>query len=288
MLHHKLFLRPDPTLEKELGKTKLIVVGSFRSGGAGKTPFCLWLANHLAKRNDRIAILCHKSAFDEIQFYKAKLKNLILENLVEIKATGNRHKTTQALCAREHFDYIICDDGFEDSRLTPHTTFRLDWEQPPTSISQIIPAGKFRSLAKDHADKSSHTVALNCENQTCNTNADLTFTIKNFTNSEGQVLTAKEAIVICGLGDSMRFIQDIKAAGIEIQKSIFRPDHDKAFSSKISKVIHDNPEKNIIISEKDYARLSQSQKSHSQIYVARQTTHVSKQALLKIENALKR
>ena len=47
-LHHWLFLRPG----KPLTHAKLIVVGSFLAGGAGKTPFVIWLANHIVSLSE--------------------------------------------------------------------------------------------------------------------------------------------------------------------------------------------------------------------------------------------
>ena len=70
-LHHWLFLRPG----KPLAHAKLIVVGSFLAGGAGKTPFTIWLANHIVSlyKNKKIAVLCHARAQDEFELLKEKL-----------------------------------------------------------------------------------------------------------------------------------------------------------------------------------------------------------------------
>ena len=54
-LHHAICLRPG----KPLGHSRLVVVGSYRTGGAGKTPFCTWLAETLSAHEKHVAILCH-------------------------------------------------------------------------------------------------------------------------------------------------------------------------------------------------------------------------------------
>ena len=88
-LHHWLFLRPG----KPLAHAKLIVVGSFLAGGAGKTPFTIWLANHIVSlyKNKKIAVLCHARAQDEFELLKEKLP------WATVVATPNRYRTAQEL-----------------------------------------------------------------------------------------------------------------------------------------------------------------------------------------------
>ena len=57
------------------------------------------------------------------------------------------------------FDFVICDDGFEDSRIACATVLRLDWGGPPSSLRDIIPAGRCRSLPADHGEPA---LALRC------------------------------------------------------------------------------------------------------------------------------
>jgi len=222
-LHHHIFLRPG----KPLAHGKLIVVGSFLAGGAGKTPFCIWLAEELragryaglprlqrdsphsgtshtkeqvpkcvaagsepgmtnmqieatpqhvmaakaaisqqkdsgsvpgmtkeeprvaatsetrvAQGEPRVAILCHEKAKDEAALLQWRLP------FAKVFTTDNRYRTAHEL--DQQFDYIICDDGFEDTRLIGAYTIRLDWGKAPTRIRDLLPAGKCRSLLQDH------------------------------------------------------------------------------------------------------------------------------------------
>ena len=85
LLHHALRLRPGASLQH----SQLIVVGSFRTGGAGKTPFCIWLCKHYAQQGKRVALLAHEYAFDEITMLRQKFSD---NGNVEIFATNNRYR----------------------------------------------------------------------------------------------------------------------------------------------------------------------------------------------------
>lgn len=288
-LHHKFFLRPG----RPLKNSRLVVIGSFRAGGAGKTPFCLWLARRLTARGKRVAILCHKAAFDEVRMYRHNLQEQIRQGLVEVHSTGNRYRAAQELdraCGKAEGkgasgwapDFILCDDGFEDSRLRPHAIFRLDWEKAPTEIDQLLPAGKFRSLLQDHSRDQVRTTILRCHG----VNPDVRFFIGSIANSEGDFPKHRQSIAVCGLGDPERFVQDLKKAELTVQKSIVRPDHDRNFQKNFHEILRKHCEKNIVISEKDSFRLSESLLGNPQTYVARQSILVNDLARARIDKVL--
>ena len=166
LLHHALCLRPGAPLQN----SKLIVIGSFRTGGAGKTPFCIWVCNHLASQGKSVALLAHEYAFDEIAMLRQKFSG---NARVQVFATRNRYRLAHKLDKSRKFDCIVCDDGFEDSRLVGATTLLLQWEPLPTKISELWPCGKMRSLAKDHDIKSTKFRTLPREG----THPDLRFVI---------------------------------------------------------------------------------------------------------------
>ena len=105
-LHHKLFLRPQPPL-----RVPVFIVGSYLAGGAGKTPFTIWLAKQFLEQRKNVAVLCHSDAWDELVLLQQELKPLG----ATVIATKNRYATAMEI--QDRFDIILCDDGFEDSRL---------------------------------------------------------------------------------------------------------------------------------------------------------------------------
>ena len=279
--HHKFCLRPQPQL-----RIPVVIVGSYLAGGAGKTPFTIWLAKYFQEQGKKIAILCHNAAWDEFLLLKRELhlestrnshttsqrSTLQIPHEIKIIATANRYATAKKI--QDKFDIVICDDGFEDTRFTGAIRFCLDWQEPPTSWTRLLPSGPFRSLKQDHNENG--IIHLDCFN--ANT-PDIHFFIESITNfTPGNPLTAE---IICGLGAPKRFIEDVRTfgnkSGITIEKTITRPDHDKQFSQIIEAELLKNND--IVISEKDACRLPQALLTHPKIHITIQKTTVSNETL---------
>ena len=272
-LHHKLFLRPKPPIQ-----TPVIIVGSYLAGGAGKTPFTIWLAKYFYKQGNRVAILCHSAAWDEFimmqRAFESGQSHSAASSQIKVFATRNRHSTAKEI--QDKFDIILCDDGFEDTRFTGVRYICLDWQAPPTSWRSLVPKGPFRSLKQDHDERDIIHLA-------CYGNApDIHFSIEFLTNSTTyKQFTAK---IICGLGSPNRFIEDVRTfastAGIQIAGSIIRPDHDRRFPQIVQAELSQGND--IIISQKDASRLPQALLSHPKLHVAIQKIEVSDKILQKL------
>ena len=271
LLHHALSLRPGAPLQH----SKLIVVGSFRTGGAGKTPFCIWLCNHLAAQGKAVALLAHEYAFDEVAMLRQKFANNVR---IQVFATRNRYRLAHELDRSQKFECIVCDDGFEDSRLVGAITILLQWEPLPTKISELWPYGKMRSLAKDHDLDSPMVRILRCDDG----NPAVKFVVDKVLHyATGEKINRKKANVACGLGNPERFCKDLQNFGIEIERKFFFKDHSKSFAAQFEQILQKNPQDAFVISEKDAARLPAEfiQKNvNSLIFVASQTTEISPEA----------
>jgi len=193
-----------------------------------------------------------------------------LSHSAKVIATSNRYKTAKEI--QDKFDIILCDDGFEDTRFTGVRYICLDWQEPPTSWKSLLPSGPFRSLKQDHDEsKITHIRCFDADSQT----PDIRFYIKSITNYiPGEPLSAT---LICGLGSPKRFIDDIgtfaASTGIQINKVITRPDHDKHFAQVVQKEIFRGND--IIISQKDACRLPQTNLDHPKLHIAIQEIEVS-------------
>ena len=255
-MHHRLFLRPG----KPLVHAKLIVVGSFLVGGAGKTPFVIWLANHIVSlyKNRKVAVLCHAKATDEFELLKAKLP------WATVVATSNRYRSAREL--DRQFDYIICDDGFEDSRLRPAYTVRLDWGKPPCRLRDLWPVGPNRSLVQDHPQPD---LALRCDGE----NPDVKFSIVEIVNGVGEHLivhgSGESAAgsgmwAVCGIGKPKRFFRDLENFGVKVEKTVVRPDHDWRYDRALKKIMKFAPA--VLLTEKDFMRLGPDLRNSPRVY----------------------
>lgn len=260
-LHHQFCLRQG----SPLGHARLIVVGSFLAGGAGKTPFVAWLAQFISENGaaPRIAILCHERAQDEATMLRQKFAGM---PQVRVITTSNRYKTAQEI--DRDYDFIICDDGFEDTRLAGAITIRLDRADTPQKIADLVPSGKHRSLPRDHEEPA---VTLG--------QGDIRFRIGRIANAGNEPCPAGP-IAICGIGAPERFRQDLASFGIKPADFIARPDHDPRFEQIIMKFIARGAQ--LVITEKDYARLPEKWRLHPNVFVAYQEIEVSAPAMAAI------
>lgn len=381
-IHHKLFLKPAVHAKH----AHVIVVGSFLAGGAGKTPFCAWLAEQLrgeavgesARHNStqhepppfdsarpcldkleatpaaqfyqarfnqsfqaphnhaqfnqarsnqarlnqpelaspnqaspnqarfnqtqngtpHIAILCHGAAWDEVRMLRDKLP------FASVFACSDRSRTIAEIDS--DFDFVICDDGFEDSRIACATVLRLDWGGPPSSLRVIIPAGRCRSLPADHGEPA---LALRCaqgragkenvdipadanaersEREICSDanaerDVDVAFSIGTIRNPDGKAFDRESLpppTLLCGIANSHRFLDDIKRAGISPMRTVFRPDHDRNFEQTLARLLRDGAP--VIVTEKDFAKLGTTTRKSPLVYVAFQTVSVTDTARARI------
>ena len=253
-VHHRFCLRQG----SPLGHARLIVVGSFLAGGAGKTPFVAWLAQFISENGDapRIAILCHDRAQDEAAMLRQKFAGM---PQVYVIATPNRYRSAHEI--DRDYDFIICDDGFEDSRLAGAITIRLDRAGTPQRIADLVPAGKNRSLPRDHEEPA---VTLG--------QGDIRFRIGRIANACNEPCPAGP-IAICGIGDPERFRQDLASYGIEPAGFIARPDHDRRFEQTIMKFLAQGA--SLVMTEKDFARLPEKWRLHPNVFVAYQEIELS-------------
>ena len=259
LLHHKIFLKKGVSLKH----ARMVIVGSYRMGGAGKTPFCIWLAKELCRKGMKVAVLCHSAAKDE---------SILLEKALPactVIATWNRYRVAHEI--DDSFDVIICDDGFEDSRLGFAGAICLEWEHEPETLHDIFPAGLARSFPKDHPNT---RLRLRCAGE----EPDVQFSLQAIENSYGKSLleTDGEAVLVAGIGDPGRFFRDVESTGRAIRGKRRLRDH----STKLKKVVTELLAQGLLVvtTEKDACRLDRKAIEHENLFIARQAIHVSKAA----------
>lgn len=259
-VHHKLCLAPGRPTEH----AQVLIVGSYRIGGAGKTPFCAWLASELCGMGKKVAVLCHAAAQDEAALLKNKLPDCT------VIATRNRYETAHEIDAQ--YDVILCDDGFEDSRLQFAKAICLEWGDEPQGITDLFPAGRARSLATDHKN-----IALRLE--CAGAEADIRFYIQQVRNSRGDSPDAP-ATIIAGIGDPERFFRDAERAGLHTNGTIALRDHGKDIRDKAAELLDKGLP--VVMTEKDACRLDDKTCQHCNLFVAVQAVDITPDARQKV------
>lgn len=271
IVHHKLCLAPGRPTEH----AQVLVIGSYRIGGAGKTPFCAWLAGELCDTGKKVAVLCHAAARDEAALLRDKLPGCT------VIATRNRYETAHEIDSQ--YDVILCDDGFEDSRLQFAKAICLDWGDEPQGIADLFPAGRARSLATDHKN-----IALRLE--CAGAAPDIRFCIKEVRNARGETPAtaggnasgnAGEGVtLLAGIGDPERFFRDAARAGLQAGKTIALRDHGTGIRGKAARLVARGVP--VVTTEKDARRLDAETLQSENLFVAVQSVDVVPDAREKI------
>jgi tetraacyldisaccharide 4'-kinase len=144
-------------------KTPIIVVGNHTVGGSGKTPFCIWLANHLSAKGFKVGIVSsgYKSSSNIPQLVDDKShpdivgdEAVLMSKLTKanIVSCGNRVEATKVLINKFHNNIIIHDDGLQHLALgrkleiiLSKNSFNSD-NYSTTRFSNLLPSGPYRDL----------------------------------------------------------------------------------------------------------------------------------------------
>jgi len=144
-------------------KTPIIVVGNHTVGGSGKTPFCIWLANHLSDKGFKVGIVSsgYKSSSKTPQLVNDKShpdivgdEAMLMSKLTKanIVSCGNRVEATKVLINKFHNNIIIHDDGLQHLALgrkleiiLSKNNFNSD-NYGTTRFSNLLPSGPYRDL----------------------------------------------------------------------------------------------------------------------------------------------
>jgi tetraacyldisaccharide 4'-kinase len=137
-------------------KAPVIVVGNITAGGGGKTPFVIWLAQHLKDRGHKPGIVSRGYGG------KRKVEPMFVtpnanpaasgdEPLLVAQKTGlpvmvgkNRVKAAQSLIKQYHCDVIISDDGLQHYSMGRTIEIVMLDARWGTGNGQMIPAGPLR------------------------------------------------------------------------------------------------------------------------------------------------
>lgn len=235
----------------------VISVGNLTTGGTGKTPMTLWIAERLLAEGKKVGILtrgyrggsaqrpasgagtgAHVSTSDEVQLLGARVGHRVAFGVGADRYTnGNR-------LAKEGVDWFILDDGFQHMQLARDVNIVMIDATNPFGGGHLLPAGRLREpkSALARADlivitRSSHAPAVEAIIRH-ETSAPIYYARTQLESIEavtgasgasdvsgGSDSRARKIFVFCGIGNPAAFLADLREWGFEILGHRCFPDH---------------------------------------------------------------
>jgi tetraacyldisaccharide 4'-kinase len=233
----------------------VISVGNLTTGGTGKTPMVLWIAERLLAEGKNVGILTRgyrgekiapahgnnsaaatsTTTSDEVRLLQSRLGNR-----VQFGVGANRYEQGREL-EKRGVNWFVLDDGFQRMQLARDVDIVLIDATNPFSGGRLLPAGRLReprsSLARADViviTRSTHAPAI--ESAIRRDSAAPIFyarpqldAIRNFNAGKpGDAITLAELpklFAFCGIGNPAAFLVDLRTWGLDIVGHKFFPDH---------------------------------------------------------------
>ena len=251
---------------KKYFKIKTICVGNIYLGGTGKTPLVLKL-NEILKHKFK-TVFIKKKYIDQIdeQNILSKYGNLICLSFRDIALK---------IAEKKNYQLAILDDGLQDKSLNYDISIACFNSSDLIGNGLIIPAGPLREkvssiLNYDIVFLNGEKNKSKFEKKLKQLNPKLKIFRARYTPKNLKSFKFKDNfLMFSGIGNPAEFKKTLNKYNFNIKKEIIFPDHYKYKNSdimKIKKTARRNKLK-IITSEKDYCRLSNSQKKNIQYLI---------------------
>jgi tetraacyldisaccharide 4'-kinase len=236
----------------------VISVGNLTTGGTGKTPMVLWIAERLVAEGKSVGILTRgyrgekiappgpgnsasgaatssARTSDEVHVLQGRLGDR-----VQFGVGANRYEQGRAL-AKRGVNWFVLDDGFQHLRLARDVDIVLIDATNPFSGGRLLPAGHLREprSALARADivvitRSAHAPAIESAIRR-DSNAPIFYArpkldaIHHVTAGPAPGLAAPASLgklfAFCGIGNPVAYLNDLRAWDLDIVGHKFFPDH---------------------------------------------------------------
>jgi tetraacyldisaccharide 4'-kinase len=245
----------------------VISVGNLTTGGTGKTPMVIWIAQRLAAEGKSVGILTRgyrgeaapksasaagsaetgavASTSDEVQLMKARLGDR-----VSFGVGPDRFVRGQEL-AKRGVNWFVLDDAFQHLQLARDVDIVLIDATNP--FGHLLPAGRLRepktALARSDlivVTRSSHSPAVEAAVRR-ETNAPIFYAQAeldsvyslNHPHLASQDAHEQKLFAFCGIGNPAAFVADLRGWGFQIVGRKFFPDHHRYTADEIRKIQED-------------------------------------------------
>ncbi|MEK7391189.1 MAG: tetraacyldisaccharide 4'-kinase [Fibrobacterota bacterium] len=204
----------------------VVVVGSLRSGGTGKTDLVAWIA----RRHPELAILAHPTG-DEDRFLTDRFPGRVFVHR-DLLVAWNKARDAGCRAA-------VSDGGLQDPALDGCPAICVDLETPP-GASDLLPFGRYRELSPRPRAR---LLRISLEQ-------DLSPRL----DQSSLPPRGTQVVAACSIARPERFFQDLEQAGMVLAERVAFGDHRHFAASVVTDTLTRKPGHPWVITEKDAAR----------------------------------
>lgn len=251
-------------LVKYKSPTPLIIIGNITIGGTGKTPFVIWLANHLANKGLKVGVISSgyksTSKTPEIVNKNSNANQVGDEAVLIAKHTdsivvsgGSRVDATKLLTSISINDIILHDDGLQHYKLERDYEIILVNSKNPFGNGLLLPAGPLRE-PKSRLEDADIVAYTNDNNESTYSIASVSNSVVNSVSKESKNIedfTSKKIHLVTGIASMEMIIENL--ISYKIQCIPHKYDDHHIYDG--SEVIFDDNHP-VFITQKDYVKLS--------------------------------
>ena len=225
----------------------VISIGNLTTGGTGKTPMVIWLAQLLQSRSLRVAIIS-RGYGKENTGAEGNDEALELENrLPNIPHLQNPQRTEMARRAIEIFDsqVIVLDDGFQHRRLNRDLDIVLIDATEPFGYGRLLPRGLLREPI-GNISRANVIVLTRCDSINEHATQQIRQRVQkhapkagwarsktvtgSWLQSDGdqsplEALKNKKTLAVCGIGNPKGFRHSLSRLDVTVERLLRFPDH---------------------------------------------------------------
>ena len=197
----------------------ILVIGSLRAGGGGKTPAVEWFARQMPEA----AILVHPTPDEQ-----GILERGFPGRVFAARALPDAWDAAKAA----GFSWAIADGGYQDPRLDGGVRLLLWDELPPESPGQILPFGRWRELGLAGGRADIHLIRQGLEPYV----EGMTVHSYQWKTEFPEEIGQGPVLLACGVGNPERVRAELLRGGVEILAESIVSDHGRFDSRKIAQI----------------------------------------------------
>lgn len=277
----------------------VISVGNLTTGGTGKTPMVLWIAERLLAEGKRVGILTRgyrgetSSAgptSDEVQLLQARLGDR-----VSFGVGADRFARGSELAERG-VEWFILDDGFQHLRLARDADIVLIDATNPFGGGRLLPAGRLREprSALARADVVVITRSGRAPAAEAAIRRDSVASIfyarpqldsirsgkAGTTGEEVPGARSKKLFAFCGIGNPSAFLADLRDWGFRVVGHRFFPDHHRYTQRDADAMVAEaraSGAEGLLCTEKDSFNLAGVRWDAADVFYCRISLHIDRE-----------